>query len=795
MNIYSLLFAAAVTTQASTQAATVDGTGNPGEGFGECSSGNCEDGWGVKDYGEDYMYEGEFKGGEHHGVGIESMPEGIQYIGQFVDGTPNGYGTMRFPEQAGLPQRGYIGQWKDDWPHGCGRDSDNEGTFVEGAFTETADCSEHIASAERIIRDVLDRAGYDSDAFLSGDEGEPELTVEQLEEYMAGVREAIEEHKRKGEDDHVKEATQVLQDMQQQLDDLLAREGSRGSNAGDDVSVEELMDRIDQIREAIRMHEERGETEHVEGATQVLREMEAQLDELQRNGGGGNGGGYGDDDISIDELMDRIEQVRGAIQMHEERGETEHVEGATQVLREMEAQLDAMQRTGGGGGGGYGDDDITADELLERIDQVRGAIQMHEERGETEHVEGATQVLRELEAQLDDMQREGGGGDYGDDDITVDELLDRIEQVREAIKMHEERGETEHVEGATQVLREMEAQLDDLQRSGGGAGGGYGDDDITVDELLDRIEQVRGAIQMHEERGETEHVEGATQVLRELEAQLDDMQREGGGGDYGDDDITVDELLDRIEQVREAIKMHEERGETEHVEGATQVLREMEAQLDHMQRQPAATSTESEADELLDRIAQVKEAISYHEGRGETEHVQGATQVLRELEEELAELQEEDDLVDVDGMSADEIRDRVDLLKVAVREHEEKGEHDHAEEAGKILRAFQRALSRVEGVVDSSYSADGSTPTKRSLSAPSSGSRPSSNGRAPDNSLESMSRAELKSVIEQTTGAYERHVLAGETEHVQGAGTALLALRNQYSHTSGLYVETEAGGK
>ena len=675
MNIYSLLFAAAVTTQASTQAATVDGTGNPGEGFGECSSGNCEDGWGVKDYGEDYMYEGEFKGGEHHGVGIESMPEGIQYIGQFVDGTPNGYGTMRFPEQAGLPQRGYIGQWKDDWPHGCGRDSDNEGTFVEGAFTETADCSEHIASAERIIRDVLDRAGYDSDAFLSGDEGEPELTVEQLEEYMAGVREAIEEHKRKGEDDHVKEATQVLQDMQQQLDDLLAREGSRGSNAGDDVSVEELMDRIDQIREAIRMHEERGETEHVEGATQVLREMEAQLDELQRNGGGGNGGGYGDDDISIDELMDRIEQVRGAIQMHEERGETEHVEGATQVLREMEAQLDAMQRTGGGGGGGYGDDDITADELLERIDQVRAAIEMHEERGETEHVEGATQVLRELEAQLDDMQRGGGGGDYGDDDITVDELLDRIEQVREAIKMHEERGETEHVEGATQVLREMEAQLD------------------------------------------------------------------------------------------------------------------------HMQRQPAATSTESEADELLDRIAQVKEAISYHEGRGETEHVQGATQVLRELEEELAELQEEDDLVDVDGMSADEIRDRVDLLKVAVREHEEKGEHDHAEEAGKILRAFQRALSRVEGVVDSSYSADGSTPTKRSLSAPSSGSRPSSNGRAPDNSLESMSRAELKSVIEQTTGAYERHVLAGETEHVQGAGTALLALRNQYSHTSGLYVETEAGGK
>ena len=58
----------------------------------------------------------------------------------------------------------------------------------------------------------------------------------------------------------------------------------------------------------------------------VLRELEAQLDEV-RNGGGSYGG---DDDISVEELMERIEQVREAIQMHEERGESEHVEGATQ---------------------------------------------------------------------------------------------------------------------------------------------------------------------------------------------------------------------------------------------------------------------------------------------------------------------------------------------------------------------------------------------------------------------------------------------------------------------------------
>ena len=71
---YLLLGAAVVVPSA-----VVDGAGDPG--LGMCSSGDCENGWGVKDYGDDYMYEGEFKDGEHHGVGIESMPEGVQYIG------------------------------------------------------------------------------------------------------------------------------------------------------------------------------------------------------------------------------------------------------------------------------------------------------------------------------------------------------------------------------------------------------------------------------------------------------------------------------------------------------------------------------------------------------------------------------------------------------------------------------------------------------------------------------------------------------------------------------------------
>merc|ERR1719498_1235068 len=130
----------------------------------------------------------------------------------------------------------------------------------------------------------------------------------------------------------------------------------------------------------------------------------------------------------------------------------------------------------------------------------------------------------------------------GEGDITVDELMERIEQVREAVRMHEERGETEHVDGATRVLHELEAQLEELQS--GGNDEFMGEGDITVDELMERIEQVREAVRMHEERGETEHVEGATRVLHELEAQLEELQSGGNDEFMGEGDITVDELME-----------------------------------------------------------------------------------------------------------------------------------------------------------------------------------------------------------------------------------------------------------
>lgn len=55
------------------------------------------------------------------------------------------------------------------------------------------------------------------------------------------------------------------------------------------------------------------------------------------------------------------------------------------------------------------EEELTRDEVLERIQQVEAAIADHQSKGETEHVEGATAVLESLQAALRDFDNQQGG--------------------------------------------------------------------------------------------------------------------------------------------------------------------------------------------------------------------------------------------------------------------------------------------------------------------------------------------------------------------------------------------------
>ena len=74
-------------------------------GFGQCVSGDCENGYGFKITtvpnlldGTDgkQLYYGNFVDGKRHGVGQLFYPAGSKYIGEFKDNHPDGYGTMIF---------------------------------------------------------------------------------------------------------------------------------------------------------------------------------------------------------------------------------------------------------------------------------------------------------------------------------------------------------------------------------------------------------------------------------------------------------------------------------------------------------------------------------------------------------------------------------------------------------------------------------------------------------------------------------------------------------------------------
>ena len=78
--------------------------------FGQCSTGNCENGVGTFVTSEG-IYTGEFKDGLPNGVGVSEYSLGNKYIGEWENGERNGLGLF-----FSITGSAWIGKFKSDMP-------------------------------------------------------------------------------------------------------------------------------------------------------------------------------------------------------------------------------------------------------------------------------------------------------------------------------------------------------------------------------------------------------------------------------------------------------------------------------------------------------------------------------------------------------------------------------------------------------------------------------------------------------------------------------------------------------
>ena len=90
-------------------------------GFGQCVSGDCENGQGTYFYTTGDQYIGEFKNGEHQGSGTMTWSDGARYVGEWKENKRDGKGTMLLPNGAK-----YEGEWKESKRDGQGKYVFNE---------------------------------------------------------------------------------------------------------------------------------------------------------------------------------------------------------------------------------------------------------------------------------------------------------------------------------------------------------------------------------------------------------------------------------------------------------------------------------------------------------------------------------------------------------------------------------------------------------------------------------------------------------------------------------------------
>jgi len=97
-------------------------------GFGQCISGNCENGVGIFYFTESTKWVGDEFGEKPYVI------EASKYIGQWKNGKRDGIGTSISYSEIGIISDIYIGEWKDDRKDGKGTYNLADGEVWEGLW-------------------------------------------------------------------------------------------------------------------------------------------------------------------------------------------------------------------------------------------------------------------------------------------------------------------------------------------------------------------------------------------------------------------------------------------------------------------------------------------------------------------------------------------------------------------------------------------------------------------------------------------------------------------------------------
>jgi hypothetical protein len=138
-------------------------------GFGQCISGDCEDGYGTYTWASGDKYVGEFKDGIFYGQGTFTFPDGENYVGQWKDDQQHGQGTYTYS----IGNK-YVGEWKDDKKSGQGtftwaNGDKYVGEFKDGIFHGQGTCT--FVSGNKYVGEWKDdnMSGQGTYTYANGD--------------------------------------------------------------------------------------------------------------------------------------------------------------------------------------------------------------------------------------------------------------------------------------------------------------------------------------------------------------------------------------------------------------------------------------------------------------------------------------------------------------------------------------------------------------------------------------------------------------------------------------------------
>ena len=223
--------------------------------------------------------------------------------------------------------------------------------------------------------------------------------------------------------------------------------------------VEEMYQRIGNLKEKIDYLRREGRHDEAEGLEREVQEIKRKIAEIER---GPNQEQPHHDPQPIEEMHQRIGNLKEKIDYLRREGRHEEAEGLERELQDIKRKIEEMER-------GHGQEQPRhepqpIEEMHRRIGNLKEKIDYLRREGRHEEAEGLERELQDIKRKIEEMERGHGQEQPRHEPQPIEEMHRRIGNLKEKIDQLRREGRQDEAERLKREVDDIRRKIEEMER-------------------------------------------------------------------------------------------------------------------------------------------------------------------------------------------------------------------------------------------------------------------------------------------------------------------------------------------